>query len=84
MDDDYRENFYKESLKIEEAVNRTSDKDLSVNVPDRPEIETGTYNGFDAVDQILMGLWLSGTSQSIMSFKQAEKFLKLIVKKNQL
>ena len=50
MNDDYRENFYIEFLKIDEAVNGTSNKDASTNSPDQPEMETGTYSGFDAVD----------------------------------
>ena len=55
MNDDYREDFYKECLKIDEAVNGTSDKDAS-NSPDQPEIETGTYESCDAVDKILIGM----------------------------
>ena len=50
MNDDYRENFYIEFLKIDEAVNGTSNKDASANSPDQPEMETGIYSGFDAVD----------------------------------
>ena len=56
MDDDYRENFYKESLKIDEVVSGSLDKGMPTNLSDRPETETGTYNGFDAVDKILMGM----------------------------
>ena len=56
MNDDYRENFYKECLKIDEAIKGTLSKDTATTSHDQPEIETGTYNGFDAVDQILMGL----------------------------
>ena len=56
MNDDYREDFYKEFLKIDEAVNGTLNKVASTNLPDQPEIETGTYDGFDAVDKILMGM----------------------------
>ena len=51
MDDDYRENFYKESLKIDEAVGGTSDKGTPMNSSDRPATETGTYSGYDAVDK---------------------------------
>ena len=50
MNDDYRENFYIEFLKIDEAVNGTSNKDDPTNLPDQPEMETGTHSGFDAVD----------------------------------
>ena len=50
MNDDYRENFYIEFLKIDEAINGTSDKDASTNSPDQTERETGTYSSFDAVD----------------------------------
>ena len=56
MNDDYREDFYKEFLKIDEAVNGTSDKDASTNSPDQSEMETGTYESFDVVDRILMGM----------------------------
>ena len=56
MDDDYRENFYKESLKIEEAVRGSLDRSTPTNSSNRPETETDTYNGFDAVDKILMGM----------------------------
>ena len=50
MNDDYRVNFYIEFLKIDEAVNGTSNKGVTKNSPDQPEMETGTYSGFDAVD----------------------------------
>ena len=50
MNDDYREIFYIEFLKIDEAVNGTSNKDASTNLPDQTKMGTGTYNGFDAVD----------------------------------
>ena len=50
MNDDYRENFYIEFLKIDKAVNGTSNKDASTDPPDQPEMETSTYSGFDAVD----------------------------------
>ena len=56
MNDDYREDFYKEFLKIDEAVNGILNKDASTNPPDQPEIETGTYEGYDAVDKILKGM----------------------------
>ncbi len=49
MNDVYRENFYKELLKIDKAVNRTLSKDIATNSPDKPEIEIGTYNDSDAV-----------------------------------
>lgn len=50
MNDDYRVNFYIEFLKIDKAVNGTSNKDASTDSPDQPEFETGTHSGFDAVD----------------------------------
>ena len=50
MTDDYRENFYKDFLKIDEAINGTSDKGASTSMPDQPELISGTHDGSDAVD----------------------------------